>query len=89
MKVRTKITIALGEERQFMEVDGDQEFLSVAAINVFKHDAKNFRVGDYIEGSFGELNRIIEVHSQEYDETETNPDHAIRDSLPKSEVAGA
>ena len=87
MKVRTKITVAIGDAcKDQMKLDGDDYFMSVAGYNVFRHQAKDFRVGDYIEGSFGELNRIVAIESEEYDEAETNPDHAIRDSLPTTTI---
>ena len=88
MKIRSAIRVDSGIQGEHqITVDGDFELLSVSHVWVNKHSAKNICIGDYIDPGDGLLQRVTKVNHVEYDESETNPDHAIRDSLPESEAA--
>lgn len=88
MKTKTLVTINdRGQKINLFFSDGEECVVAVAGTWVDKRSAINLKVGDYVERPNGGLYRVVEVHAEEYDETETNPDHAIRDSLPENEAA--
>lgn len=86
MKTRTKLTIDTSCRDGMLTLDGEERVTTCMAMDVMSRKAKGICVGDFVTDSNGVLCRVTEVHSEEYDEAETNPDHAIRDSLPTTTI---
>ena len=79
MKIRTVLSL---DNLSKVTVEPDK---TIRAGRIYPYDGPELRVGDIVENN-GRYNRITGINSEEYYESETNPDAAIRDSLPESEV---
>lgn len=88
VKYKTKILVRFPDGRtETVGAEGDHTIRCVRSHNVDPVQARSACVGDWIKMDCG-IYPIVGVTTQEYDPAETNPDHAIRDSLPTNEIAG-